>query len=146
MGAHPGTGPEQGAENETAPPEVAAVQHGPEQHLDVAGGDRGRPGAAAAPGAQHRHPGYRAPDKEAQGSCPQPFPQWPSRKRPRALPGPTEPVAAAGLLPPGHRKVISEHECLPFPQPSRISISREGLEGQKDGPRCRTSPRVTHYV
>ena len=53
MGAHPGTGPEQGAEDETEPPEVAAVRLRPEQHLDLARGDRGGARAATAPGAQH---------------------------------------------------------------------------------------------
>lgn len=74
MGAHTGSGPEQGAENETEPPEVAAVQLWPQQHLDLARGDGGGAGAATAPGAQHWHPVHRAANKEAQGSRPRPSP------------------------------------------------------------------------
>lgn len=53
MGTHPGPGPEQGVENEAEPPEVAAIQLRPEQHLGLAGGDGGGAGTTAASGAQH---------------------------------------------------------------------------------------------
>lgn len=96
MGAHPGAGPEQGAQDETEPPEVAAVRLRPEQHLRLARGDGGGAGAATAPGAQHRHPVHRAPNQKAQGNVPWAFPTWPDRKL--GVPGQPELRAPAVLL------------------------------------------------